>query len=55
LLHLITLGRTPLDEGSARSTDLYTKHTSLTTHRHPWLQRNSNPQSQQASGRRPTP
>jgi hypothetical protein len=29
-------------------------YTTLTTDRHPCLQRNSNPQSQQASGRRPT-
>jgi hypothetical protein len=47
-----TVGRTPLDEWSARHRDLY-----LTTHnthnRHPCLQWDSNPQSQQASGRRP--
>ena len=50
-----TVGRTPLDEWSVRRRDLY-----LTTHNTynrqtsmlPW---NSNPQSQQASGRRPTP
>jgi hypothetical protein len=49
-----TFGRTPLDEWSARRRDLY-----LTTHNTnnrqtsmpPW---DSNPQSQQASGRRPT-
>jgi len=50
----ITVGRTPLDEGSARRRDLY-----LTTHnnrnRHPWPRLDSKPQSQQASGRRPTP
>jgi hypothetical protein len=49
-----TVGRTPLDERSARRRDLY-----LTTHnthvRHPCLRWDSNPQSQQASGRRPTP
>jgi len=47
------LGRIPLDEWSARRTNLY-----LTTHnahdRHPWPRRHSNPQSQQASGRTPT-
>jgi hypothetical protein len=58
-LHLITLtdaytlGRTPLDEGSARRRDPYT-----TTHnihdRHPCPWRDSNSQSKQASGRRPT-
>jgi len=50
-----TVGRTPLDEWSARRRDLY-----LTTHNTqnrqtsipPW---DSNTQSQKASGRRPTP
>ena len=50
----ITVGRTPLDEWSARRRDLY-----LTTHnthnKHPCHRWDSNPQSQQASGRRPTP
>ena len=49
-----TLGRTPLDAWLARRRDLY-----LTTYnnrnRHPCPRRDSNPQSQQASGRRPTP
>jgi hypothetical protein len=49
-----TLGRTPLDEWSARRTDL-----KLTTHdtqnRHSCTRRDSNSQSQQESGRRPTP
>jgi len=31
------------------------QHTTLTRDRHSYLRRNSNPQSQQASGRRPTP
>jgi hypothetical protein len=31
------------------------QHTTLTTDRHPCPRRNSNPQSQQANGRRPTP
>ena len=33
-----TVGRTPLDEGSARRRDLY-----LTTHKHPCPRRDSNP------------
>jgi len=49
-----TVGRTSLDEGSARRRDLY-----LITHnthdRQPCSRWDSNPQSQQASGRRPTP
>jgi len=31
------------------------QHTALTRHRHPCSRWNSDPQSQQASGRRPTP
>jgi len=31
------------------------QHTILTSNRHPWPRRDSNPHSQQASGRRPTP
>jgi len=50
----ITVGRTPLDERSACRRDLY-----LTTHNthdtHPCPRWDSNPKSQQASGRRPTP
>ena len=49
-----TVGRTSLDEWSACRRDLY-----LTTHnthnRHPCPRLDSNPRSQQASGRRPTP
>jgi hypothetical protein len=50
----LTVGRTPLDEWSGRRRDFY-----LTTHnthksRHPCLRRDSNPQSQQTCGRRPT-
>jgi len=49
-----TVGRTPLDEWSVRRRDFY-----LTTHnthnKHPWRRWVSNPRSQQASGRRPTP
>jgi hypothetical protein len=44
-----TFGRTPLHEWSARRRDLYL--TSHNTHN----RQTSNPQSQQASGRRPTP
>jgi len=51
-----TLGRTPLDEWSARRTDLYlhnTKHSQQTNiHAHA---RYSNPQFRQVSGRRPMP
>ena len=50
----ITVGRTSLDERSARRRDHYlTTHN--TQHKHPCPRRDSNPQSQQASGRRPTP
>jgi hypothetical protein len=49
-----TTGRDPIDECSVCPSDLY-----LTTHnihkRHPCRRWDSNPQSQQASGRRPTP
>ena len=51
-----TVGRTPLDEWSTRRIDLYlTTHTTLTTDEHPCPLWDSNPQSQQASCRRPTP
>jgi len=49
-----TFGRTPLDEWSACRRDLW-QQTTLTTGRHPCLRWDSNPQSQQASGRRPMP
>jgi len=40
-----TLGRSPLDEWSARRRDLYTrKHTTLSKDRHSCLRRDSNPQ-----------
>jgi len=49
-----TVGGTPLDEWSVRGRDLC-----LTTHntqnKHPCARRHSNPQLQQARGRRPTP
>jgi hypothetical protein len=44
-----TVGRTPLDEWSARRKNLHLK-----TDKHPCPGRDSNQQSQQASGRRPT-
>jgi len=43
----------PLDERSARSRVLYLTHD--TYKRHAWHRRDSNPQSQQASDRRPRP
>jgi len=47
----ITVGRTPLDEWSARRTDLYltTHNNHRQTDRHPCPRWYSNPQSQQAS------
>jgi len=56
LLRLNTLGRTPLDERSAgrRYMCLYNTQHSQTTDIHA-LRRDSNPQSQKASSRRPTP
>jgi hypothetical protein len=50
-----TVGRTPLDEGSARCRDLYLTTQTLTTDKHPCPRWDSNPRSQQALGRRPTP
>ena len=50
----ITVGRTPLDAWSVCRRDLW-QQTTLTTERHPRPRWDSNPQSQQASGRRPTP
>ena len=47
-----TEGRTPLDQWSARRRDLYVT-THNTHNRHPWLRWDSNPKSQQVSGRRP--
>jgi hypothetical protein len=50
-----TLGRTPLDDGLVRRRELYL--TTPNTHKRQTscLLPDSNPQSQQASGRRPTP
>jgi hypothetical protein len=58
--HLITMrhttvGRTPLDEGSARRRDLYLTTQTLTQDKHPCPRWDSNTLSQQAPGRRPTP
>jgi hypothetical protein len=44
-----TVSRTPLDEWSARRSDFW-QHTTLITQRHSCPRRDSNPQSQQASG-----
>jgi hypothetical protein len=55
-LRLATLGGNPLDEWSARRRDLNltTHHNTHNGQRQPCPRRNSNPKSQQASGRRPT-
>ena len=50
----ITLGRTPLDEWSPRRRDLYLSTHNTRKDSLPRRRRDSNPQSQQASGRRPT-
>jgi len=51
-----TIGRIPLGEWSARRRDLTTHNThNRQTDKHPCPGWNSNPQSQQTSGRRPTP
>ena len=51
-----TVGRTPLDERSARRTDLcLTTQTTLTTDKRPCPRWDSKPQSQQARGRIPRP
>ena len=61
LLNMITLNvayalvRTPLDEGSARPPTSTWQHTTFTRDRDPCLRRDSNPQTQQASGRIRTP
>ena len=47
--------RYPLDEWSAHRRDLHLTTHTFTRDRHPCPRRDSNPQSQQASGRRPTP
>ena len=52
--HTHTLGRTPLDEWSARHRGFY-PITHNTKERHPCPRRDSNLQSLQTNGRRPTP
>jgi hypothetical protein len=54
ILRHITLGRTPLDERSVLETSTL-QHTTLTRDRHKCRRWDSKPQSQQSSGRRPTP
>ena len=49
------LGRTPLDESSAHSRNLYLTHTILTRDRHPCQRQHSKERFQQASDRRLTP
>jgi hypothetical protein len=50
-----TVGRTPLDEGSARRRDLYLTTQTLYKTQKSSPRWDSNPRSQQALGRRPTP
>jgi hypothetical protein len=64
LLHLVKIndthtrtrafGSTPLSEWLARSRVLYPHNTTFTTDKHPCPRRVSNPQSQQATGLKPT-
>jgi len=50
-----TVGRTPMEAWSARHRDLYlTTPTTFTTDKRPCPRWDSNPQSQQGSGRRPS-
>ena len=50
-----SFGGTPLDEWSAGRKRPVPDNTTITTDRHPCPRWGSNPRSQQASGRRPTP
>ena len=50
-----TVGRTPLDEVSARRRDIYVTPHNTHNRQHPYPRWDRKPQSQQASGRRPTP
>jgi hypothetical protein len=57
ITHNYTNGRTPLDKWSARRRGLYLHRTTQhknTRDKHPCPERDSNPRSQQPSGRRPT-
>ena len=49
------LGTTPLDEWSPDAETSAWQNTTHTTDRHPYHRRDSDPQSQQARGHRPTP
>jgi len=60
LLYVITMGHTTLggtllDEGSTVAETSIWQNTTLKRVRHPRDRRDSNPQSQQSRGRRPTP
>jgi len=48
--HTYSLGRPPLDEGSAICRDLYWRNKTLTSHRYPCFRQDSSRQSQQVSG-----
>jgi len=50
-----TVGRTPTDEWSARRRDLYLKTHNTHNRQTSMSRRDSNPQSPQARGHRPTP
>jgi hypothetical protein len=50
-----TLCRTSLQEGSARRRDMYQTNTTFPRDRHPCIRRESKPQFQPVSVRRPTP
>jgi hypothetical protein len=52
----LRVDKTPLDGWSTRRRDLYLQqHASFTRDKRPYRRRDSNPQSQQASGHRPMP
>jgi hypothetical protein len=53
MLHMVTFGMTPLDEGSARRRCFFLYDTAFTKDKHTCIRRDSNTQSQLASGRRP--
>jgi hypothetical protein len=54
MTHTRTLGRTPLEEGSARRKELYLTTHSIHKKQSSCPRRDSKLQSQQASGRKPT-
>jgi hypothetical protein len=53
--HHTTLGKTPVDKWSAQRRDLYPTTHNIHNRQTPVPLRDSNPQSQQASARKPTP